>query len=135
MARHGANTMSGMHPRLWQHAGFTQMAKQFATEKININLFFKPYTKGDLFGSEGVVNQILVLFDNGKFELLPQGIVGRHADEYLGYKLKRVTHWSPMPSKYSVDNPNNSARIPIDSIRTVDLHERSKDELRRQTLA
>jgi hypothetical protein len=43
-------------------------------------------------------NQIMVVFKNGRYEVLPRGITGYRIVSYLGPRYRRIIEWTVMPN-------------------------------------
>ena len=68
----------------------------------SFNLGFIDIKKYPISGhGGGIENQIILLYMNGRYEVLPSYITGLDAELYLGYRLSRVTHWGVLPCKKS----------------------------------
>jgi len=54
-------------------------------------------------------NQIMVMYKNGTFDVLPQGVNGLNIRDYLGFKYSRIVFWTMLPLKSS---PNHFHTFP-----------------------
>lgn len=55
--------------------------------------------------TERANNQLLIVFKNGRFEVLPSGISGNKIKDYLGIRFYRIRFWTAMPAAASPLNP------------------------------
>lgn len=83
----------------------SEMSNALKESKININLSFIPISQFNLKDTQGVLNQIVVVYKNGLFEILPRGMVGYRVKEYLGVNFNRVAFWGMLPLRGTEENP------------------------------
>lgn len=82
-----------------------EIADSFTEGEININFPIREYIPGEMIGVDSMVNQAIIIYKNGRFEVLPVGVLGTQANEYLGYKLRQIAYWGILPSVYSNEHP------------------------------
>ena len=64
-----------------------------------------------LHETQGISNQLIILYKSGRFEVLPQNINGYNMKDYLGVRYNRITHWSVLPAPGSPSNPATGIQI------------------------
>lgn len=77
----------------------------FRESKNNINLAFLDAKHHNILDTSMLANQVVVLFRNGRFEVLPVGVNGLAIKDYLGVRFHRIAYWSAFPSIASDLNP------------------------------
>ena len=84
---------------------------------LPLTLSFIPISEIPITKTRRIINQIMVMYRNGVFEVLPTNVNGGNVAEYLGLKFSRVTHFCLMPMRGSpghfTDFPANR-RMPFD---------------------
>lgn len=78
---------------------------------ININLSFLDVNEFPVKESFALANQVIVVYKNCIYEVLPKGINGDKIKDYLGVKFSRIRFWAPLPIRGADNNP-----IPIKKI-------------------
>lgn len=68
-------------------------------------------------------NQIMVVYKNGKFEVLPSRVNGMGIKDYLGIRYSRIVMWTPMPAVGSAVHPIKKD-IPLLYSEATDLYGR-----------
>lgn len=92
-----------------KNAGIINRA--FKKAENNINLAFLDINEYPLHLTQLLINQIIVMYRNGRFETLPIGINGPAIKDFLGIRYPRITHWSAMPA---CGSRHHFARFPSD---------------------
>jgi len=75
-----------------------------ATEN-NINCGMLDIREYDLLDTKHFINQIMVLYKNGRFDVLPYGILGTLIKDYLGIRYPKIRYWTVLPPPGSKKNP------------------------------
>jgi hypothetical protein len=61
--------------------------------KLPLNLSFININEVGLEATSDIPNQVMVMYRNGEFEVLPKGVNGDRIKEYIGFKYTRITYW------------------------------------------
>ena len=71
-----------------------------ATQESNLffNLKFLDAKKHDITETMQCRNQVLVVYKNGRFEILPTTIHGQVIKDYLGVQFSRIKYWTVLPT-------------------------------------
>lgn len=72
----------------------------------------------------GILNQILVMYKNGIFDVLPQGVNGLNIRDYLGFKYSRIVFWTMLPLKSS---PNHFNTFPYSLLNRFEVAKAPND--------
>lgn len=70
--------------------------KEAAENENNINFGLLDIKEVPIEFSAGCANQILVLYSNGRADLLPAGVCGNFIRPYLGIRFNRIIKWGAM---------------------------------------
>lgn len=74
------------------------LAEKIKASDIQFNLRFVEINDENLRALENTPHQIIVMFSNGRMQMLPKNITTRNQLRiYLGIRMSRVTHFSVLP--------------------------------------
>lgn len=88
--------------------GYAKLRQQLLGSEDVFELHFLNIKDHPLAITAECFNQVVVMYRNGKFEILPIKINGEHISTYLGVHYGRIEKWSLMPAATLV---NNSTKI------------------------
>ena len=91
--------------------------------KHNIMLGFVDITKHPIEQSNGCLNQVVVCYDSGRFDILPLSVNGTEIKKYLGYKFLKIRYWSALPSYASEKNPCGNKKKALKDSLQRDIYE------------
>lgn len=86
-------------------ANYLKIRHAIQDSKDNINFGLLNIIDYPLTLTERCNNQILLVYRNGRFEILPSGVVGARIKDYLGLRYHRIQRWTALPAAGSNDNP------------------------------
>lgn len=95
------------------------LAQALRDGKNNINLTFLPQKDYNVLMTEELLNQVMVVYRNGRFEILPVGVTGARVREYLGVWFSRIKCWTLLPIGGHEKNPVKSPAYGVRSERDV----------------
>lgn len=84
---------------------FDKLIAAFAVAEKSITLKFIDIKKYPIELTDGIGNEIVLMFLNGTFEVLPRNINGPDALRYIGPSIHRISHYAVMPHVLSSHNP------------------------------
>jgi hypothetical protein len=96
---------------LWRENG-ARISQAIKDSNSEFNLKFLDAKKHDITQTMSHRNQILVVYKNGRFEVLPTSINGQIIKDYLGVQFTRIKMWAAFPTPGHTLHPISSATGP-----------------------
>jgi len=91
-------------PRGRKTKHIAEVSARINDAKIPFTLSWIHVSELSLDTTHGIKNQIMLMYSNGIFEILPQHVNGKNIIEYVGLRFNRITYWCMLPT---ISSPNH----------------------------
>lgn len=96
-AKRMADTKRAIYDERFTSA-FNEVKSKSEENKLPLQLSFISIDELSIDKTIGISNQIMVMYRNGEFEVLPKHTNGANVREYLGFKYSRIRFWCLLPT-------------------------------------
>lgn len=76
---------------------FRSLRERIDVLKNNINLRFISVNDIPITETEGCINQLVIKYRNGSYDVLPRNINGYRIKDFVGVRYSRIVEWACFP--------------------------------------